>query len=101
MSKMSWVHAELTEQAAELGFESPEEAMANGYKVSMDGFSPVLKPDMNKQRELAHIAWETQRQSLITKLTVLEDDLEKLDVISKEKLDILEETIDFLRGCRD
>lgn len=101
MSKMSWVHAELTEQAAKLGFESLEEAEANGYKVSMDWLSPVLKPDMDKQRELAHIAWETQRQSLITKLTVLEGDLEKLDVISKKKLDILEATIDFLRGCHD
>lgn len=101
MSKMSWVHAELTEQAAKLGFESLEEAEANGYKVSMDWLSPVLKPDIDKQRELAHIAWETQRQSLITKLTVLEGDLEKLDVISKKKLDILEATIDFLRGCHD
>ena len=101
MSKMSWVHAELTEQAAKLGFESLEEAEANGYKVSMDWLSPVLKPDMDKQRELAHIAWETQRQSLITKLTMLEDDLEKLDVISKEKRDVLGATIDFLRGCHD
>ena len=36
MSKMSQLHAELTMQAAELGFESIEEAEANGYKVDYD-----------------------------------------------------------------
>lgn len=33
MSKMSQLQAELTEQAAELGFESVEEAIAHGYKA--------------------------------------------------------------------
>lgn len=103
MSKMSQLHADLTEQAASLGFGSIEEAEANGYTVNYQE-GKLVKYDccaVAKEQEQAHIAWETQRQSLITKLTLLEDDLEKLDNISKEKLDILEATIGFLRGCKD
>lgn len=103
MSKMSQLHADLTEQAADLGFGSIEEAEANGYTVNYQE-GKLMEYNCRavaKEQEQAHIAWEAQRQSLITKLTLLEDGLEKLDIISKEKLDILEETIGFLRGCRD
>ena len=48
MSKMSQLHAELTEQAAELGFESIEQAEANGYLVDYNGETWVLKPDINR-----------------------------------------------------
>ena len=48
MSKMSQLHAELTEQAAELGFESFEQAEANGYYVDRSGETWSLKPDVNK-----------------------------------------------------
>ena len=51
MSKMSNIHLELTEQANELGFESIEEAEANGYKVDYNGETWVLKPDVNKAHE--------------------------------------------------
>lgn len=36
MSKLSQLHAELTEQAARLGFESIEEAEMNGFKVDYE-----------------------------------------------------------------
>ena len=36
MSKMSQLHAELSEQASELGFESIEQAEANGYEIEYD-----------------------------------------------------------------
>lgn len=48
MSKMSQIHMELTEQAAELGFESIEQAEANGYLVDYNGETWVLKPDVNR-----------------------------------------------------
>ena len=46
---MSQLHAELTEQAAQLGFESIEEAEANGFivKVDMNG-NGWLEPDVDK-----------------------------------------------------
>lgn len=49
MSKMSQIHAELTVQAAELGFESIEQAEANGYtvKFNMNG-TATLEPDIEK-----------------------------------------------------
>lgn len=46
MSKMSQLHAELTEQAAELGFESIEEAEINGFKVDYE--KQKLVPDVDQ-----------------------------------------------------
>lgn len=48
MSRMSQLHAELTSQAAELGFESIEQAEANGFHIDYNGDTWVLKPDINK-----------------------------------------------------
>ena len=47
MSKMSQIHAELTEKAAELGFASLEEAENNGYEVLYDGegWCDLVKPE--------------------------------------------------------
>lgn len=33
MSKMSWLHAVLSERASELGYKSIEEAVADGYDI--------------------------------------------------------------------
>ena len=46
---MSQLHAELTEQAAEMGFESIEQAEENGFKV--DYIKQKLVPDMDKAYE--------------------------------------------------
>lgn len=51
MSKMSQLHAELSEQASELGFESIEQAEANGYEAVLDGDKAFLVPDINKAHE--------------------------------------------------
>ena len=48
MSKMSQLHAELTEAAAELGFESIEEAEAHGYKVEYGENHASLVPDIDE-----------------------------------------------------
>lgn len=46
---MSQIHAELTEKAAELGFESIEQAEANGYIVKFDmNGNGWLEPDVDK-----------------------------------------------------
>lgn len=45
---MSQLHAELTEMAAELGFDSIESAEANGYKVVYSADRASLEPDVDK-----------------------------------------------------
>lgn len=49
MSKMSQLHLTLDEQAVELGFESIEQAEANGYIVKFDmNGNGWLEPDVDK-----------------------------------------------------
>lgn len=48
MSRMSQLHAELTEMAAELGFDSIESAEANGYKVVYSADRASLEPDVDQ-----------------------------------------------------
>lgn len=67
MSKMSQLHAELSEQASELGFESIEEAEANGYHIAYDGTGWKLKLDMAKAYELARKDWEKERDDLLAR----------------------------------
>lgn len=43
MSKMSQLHAELTSQAADLGYVSIEEAEQNGYQVDYSTHKLILK----------------------------------------------------------
>lgn len=45
MGKMSQLHAELTEQANELGFLDIKDAEANGYKVVFDKGNARLVPE--------------------------------------------------------
>ena len=45
MSKMSQTEAELTEQAASLGFQTIQEAEENGYRVTYDNGHLLLAKD--------------------------------------------------------
>lgn len=62
MSKMSQLHAELSEQASRLGFQSIEEAEANGYEVDYE------KRTLVDGRELAHEEWLKERDEVIEDL---------------------------------
>lgn len=66
MSKMSDLAIELNEQAAELGFESYEEALANGYEVDYE----------NRELEKAHEAWLFERDKTLHWLEKLSKHLE-------------------------
>lgn len=59
MSKMSQLHAELSEQAAELGFESIGEAEQAGYAIDYD------RGKLVDGRELAHEAWLKERDEVL------------------------------------
>ena len=94
MSKMSWLHVELTEKANELGFESIEEAEQNGYEISMDGMTPTLKPNTKKQLELAHEAWLKEREEVVKSLDHLM--LGYVEMGHKEQADVLQHAIEFI-----
>lgn len=68
MSKMSQLHAELSEQAYELGFESIEEAEANGVKIqyNADG-SAVLVPFLT-DKEMLEQAEQDRRDEILDKI---------------------------------
>lgn len=59
MSKMSQLHAELSEHASELGFESIEEAEQAGYAIDYN------RSKLVDGRELAHEAWLKERNEVL------------------------------------
>lgn len=77
MSKMSQLHAELSEQAYELGFDSIEDAEANGYEVVSDGnWAKLMKTETEEDK--AYEAWLEEREEVIKSL---------------------EHAIEFIKGC--
>lgn len=59
MSKMSMLHAELSEQASDLGFETLGDALANGYEVDYEN-AKLIGP-----QEMAHEAWLKERDEVL------------------------------------
>lgn len=71
MSKMSQLHAELSQQAYELGFESIGEAEQAGYGVDWDN-AKLIK--VENEQEQAHQAWLKERDILCHELEMLVSD---------------------------
>lgn len=71
MSKISQLHAELSEQAYELGFESLGEAEQAGYGVDWEN-AKLIKID--DEQEQAHQAWLKERDILCHELEMLVSD---------------------------
>lgn len=69
MSKMSELHRELTECAYDLGFESIEEAEANGYTVD------YATQTLVDGRELAHKEYLEKKEAILAKLKELQHNL--------------------------
>lgn len=105
MSKMSNIHLELTEQANELGFESIEEAEANGYHIGYTSKGWKLQLDMAKAQEKAHEAWLQNRDRILHWLEKLSRHLEshKSHDIFGGYLDyeITDMAIDFIKEAHD
>lgn len=80
MSKSSQLHAELSEQAAELGFENLEEALANGYEVNYET-KELVNPYVlcDKAHEEAHEAWLKERDHAIEILDLVTDVLNEIN----------------------
>lgn len=62
MSKMSQLHAELTEQAYEIGFESLGEAEQAGYGVDW------VRAKLISPQEMAHNEWVEERDRIVQSL---------------------------------
>lgn len=63
---MSQLHAELSEQASNLGYQSIEEAEANGYEVDYE------KRTLVDGRELAHNNWLKEKEDILNNLEQLQ-----------------------------
>lgn len=97
MSKISQLHAELSEQASELGFESLGEAEQAGYGVDW-GTGKLIEP-----QELAHEAWLKEKEQVLNGLKSLiefENFQEKMlgdEYIDTGEKEILKRACDFIK----
>ena len=71
MGKISQLQAELTEQAVELGFETLDEALNNGYEVDYEEKTLVNPYVLDKAQDDAHEAWQRERDIVVGDLTNL------------------------------
>lgn len=104
MSKMSQLHAELTEQATELGFETIQDALNSGYDVDYEkgklvkrglSYSETVE-FLAKAHEEAHEAWLADKE---TALEGLDDLLRNLKQNNGEawKIAVVEFVINFIK----
>lgn len=94
---MSQLHAELTEQASELGFESIEEAEANGYEVIYDGANLCRLVKSKDGQEEAHEDWLRERKEVLEKLSELHSNYVEGDYKTKSERQIIEHAIEFIK----
>lgn len=90
MSKMSQLHAELTEQAYELGFESIGEAEQAGYGVDWENHKLIKVED---EQEKAHEAWLKERDEVLDGLDIVAHS----DAVPFEHKEIVKQAIEFIR----
>ena len=91
MSKISQLHAELSSQAYDLGFNSLEDALAMGYEVDYENSKLV------DGREQAHETWLKEKQQVLDELTdVINDgELDWGEIVRK-----VEHAIEFIEGVK-
>lgn len=92
MSKISQLHADLTGQAAQLGFHSIEEAEINGYEVDYE------KGILVEGRDKAHKAWLEEKQQTLNDLDIVAHS----DTVPFEHKEIVKQAYKFIREqCHD
>lgn len=112
MSKMSQLHAELSEQAYDLGFRSIEEAEANGYVIDYENQKLVQSKELQeknlveaidgldklqKELEKAHEEWLKEKEDVINDLKKLRSECFVSDDLTiDEKMAIINRTINFI-----
>lgn len=93
MSKMSQLHAELSEQAYRLGYSSLENAMADGYCVDYE------KRTLVDGRELAHDNWSKEKEDILNRLQSLYDYFiaTEMDSFNAGHVETIKDTINFIK----
>lgn len=94
MSKMSQLHAELSEQAAELGFESIGEAEQAGYGVDWENAKLIKIED---EQEKAHQAWLKEREEVLERLEKKQDKLKRMLCDDTGLYDLITDAINFIK----
>ena len=95
MSKMSQLHAELSEQAYKLGFESIGEAEQAGYGVDWENGKLIKVED---EQELAHKAWLEEKQQVLNDLDIVAHS----DTVPFEHKEIVKQAYKFIKEqCHD
>lgn len=90
MSKMSQLHAELMEQASELGFEDLGEAEQAGYGVDWEN-AMLIKID--DEQDEAHKAWLKERDEVLKELISVYNDID----IPRDLKKNIKHAIDFIK----
>lgn len=83
MSKMSQLHASLSESASELGFDSLEDAEKAGYRPDYNtGTLYLHEPtaDAIKEMDEAHKAWLEERDDILKRLKRIDNSLNRLGI---------------------
>ena len=95
MSKMSQLHAEFEESAAELGFRSFEEAEKAGYRPDYSNGTLYKHEPLDKLMDEAHEDWLKEKKKIL-------DRLRKARIINDEKkIDTaLIKAIKFIEGVK-
>ena len=98
MSKMSQLHAELSEHASELGFETLEQAIEAGFepnyttgRLDKVGYKPV------DGRELAHKDWLERKEIILKNLEGIYDSYIEGDYKTNIEKATIKKAIDFIK----
>lgn len=93
MSKMSQLHAELSEQATDLGHETLEQALDDGWCVDYDEGRLYKRIDVQEE---AHAEWLKEREEVLKRLSDLYDELVYIGM-DDEYLATVNDAIDFIK----
>ena len=95
MSKMSQLHAELSEQASELGFKDIEEAFDNGYEVMSDGQNFAYLVETKTEEEKAHDDYIKRKEAVLADLEELRSGF--VEGGYQDEIDALTRVIEFVK----
>ena len=94
MSKMSQLHAELSEQAYEMGYLTLDQAFADGWEVDYEN-SILIKPVDG--REQAHNDWLKRKELILKALNNLYDNYVEGSYKVRFEKETIKEAIDFIK----
>lgn len=98
MSRMSQLHAELSEQAYKLGFESLDQAIESGeYEViGTENWAELVST--KDEQDKAYEAWLKEK---VCALEGLEDLRKRIPCDRAETIDVLDRAIKFIKEAHD